>query len=77
MPHSIPIIGGPLDGQSYTPVSKRPLYLDDSGKILPPAKGDRVFRGKPHHGTPQTCYTFRVDYSTGARSYVHSTYDVL
>jgi hypothetical protein len=71
----VPVIGGPLDGQTIAPGTKWPLYLDDQGVKLPSFKGDRVFRGVDHHGMPKTCYIKRVAFPSGDITYVHSTHD--
>jgi hypothetical protein len=42
---SVPLRGGPRDGQLYHSITKWPMYLSATGNSLPAAMGDRTVRG--------------------------------
>ena len=57
---SAPLVGGPLDGQTYHPVTRWPFYLSDEGKPLRALDGDRIFGRRPYRGKgPKSCYIRR------------------
>jgi hypothetical protein len=49
-----PIKGGPLDGQTFRPVTRWPNYLDASGEPLAAKHGDRIMSGRD--ATSKGCY---------------------
>jgi hypothetical protein len=66
----VPLVGGPLDGQTYRPVSRWPAYLDESAKPVLASKGDRIIIGRDRYakgvyrsvkpGATPTAYQWRV-----------------
>lgn len=67
------IIGGPLNGREYRPVSQWPAYLTDGGETLAPVVGDRIFGDRKYRGRVQSCYRL-VRVPGGVQlTYVHSS----
>lgn len=69
-----PLIGGPLDGTTYSPTSRWPSYLTDTGETMHAPAGDRLFsasrtKRKAKH---ESGYRLMMD-GHGVRSYVHSS----
>ena len=70
-----PLIGGPLNGQTYHSRTRWPSYLSNAGQSLASKKGDRVFSDRTNLSEVQSCYILRRDTSKPGhpRRYVHST----
>jgi len=68
-----------MDGKTYHPVSKWPMYLTDAGQTMPTAAGDRLFTTLSFARPLRADAKFRTGYvrrwRSGVRVYVHSSVD--